>query len=242
LTKKEFEIMDTKIGYRAHACQPTSNSFVILKPFSGVFVGDRSADNLQVLCRNASIRWRVFDRPKNLRKHRTQYCYGGGKVIMSFDAFILIDGIEGESSDDKHHGWIEVLNCGVGVKQTVSRSTSSAGGATAERAQFHNFNFTKQMDIASPQLALECAAGTHIDTIKVEFCRAGTEKVKFMEYKLTNCIISEVIMIAGGDFPVESVNIDYGKIEWCYTLQKREGGGTAGNLVTGWDLQRNCKM
>jgi type VI secretion system secreted protein Hcp len=29
---------------------------------------------------------------------------------MAFDAFIIIDGIEGESTDDKHRGWIEVLS------------------------------------------------------------------------------------------------------------------------------------
>lgn len=27
---------------------------------------------------------------------------------MAFDAFIKIDGIEGESMDDKHQGWIEI--------------------------------------------------------------------------------------------------------------------------------------
>jgi len=33
---------------------------------------------------------------------------------MSFDAFIKIDGIEGESTDDKHQGWIEILHCEMG--------------------------------------------------------------------------------------------------------------------------------
>lgn len=29
---------------------------------------------------------------------------------MAFDAFVRIDGIEGESTDDKHQGWIEILS------------------------------------------------------------------------------------------------------------------------------------
>jgi type VI secretion system secreted protein Hcp len=161
---------------------------------------------------------------------------------MAFDAFIKIDDIEGESTDDKHQGWIEVLDCGVGIKQKISRTASSAGGASAERADFHDFNVTKQIDKSSPELALACANGTHIDNIMIEFCRAGTDKVKFMGYKLTNCIISEVSMAAAADFPIETVNINYGKIEWCYTQQKREGGAIAGNIATGWDLQRNCKL
>lgn len=161
---------------------------------------------------------------------------------MAFDAFIKIEGIDGESTDDKHPGWIEMLNCGVSVKQTVSRTASSAGGASAERADFLNFNFSKLIDKSSPLLALACAAGTHIDSITIEFCRAGTDKVTFMEYRLSDCLISEVTMAAAGDFPMETVDIDYGKIEWRYVQQKRQGGGAAGNIGAGWDLERNCKM
>ena len=163
---------------------------------------------------------------------------------MAFDAFIKIDGIEGESTDDKHAGWIEVTSYNSGLSQTVSSTASSAGGASAERADFQDFSFTKQIDKASPKLALACADGTHINTITVELCRSGTDKVKFMEYKMTNCIISGVSTNGngGGDFPSENVTIDFGKMEWSYTQQKRKGGGASGNVAAGWDLEKNCKV
>jgi len=161
---------------------------------------------------------------------------------MSFDAFIKISGIEGESTDEKHSGWIEILSCDVKISQKISETASSAGGASAERAELSDFSFVKQIDSASPNLALACAAGTHIDNIIIEFCRAGTEKIKFMEYKLTNCMISEVSMIAQGDFPAEKAKINYGKIEWSYTKQNRSGGVAAGNIAGGWNKQKNCKM
>ncbi len=161
---------------------------------------------------------------------------------MAFDAFIKIDGVEGESTDDKHSGWIEALNYTTGVSQTVSATASSAGGASSERADFQDFTFSKQLDTASPKLALACADGSHIDKIIVELCRAGKEKVKFMEYKLTNCIVRNVATSGGGDFPSEEVSINYGKIEWSYAQQKRQGGGAAGNVAAGWDLEKNCKV
>jgi type VI secretion system secreted protein Hcp len=162
---------------------------------------------------------------------------------MAFDTFIKIEGIEGESTDDKHAGWIEVISYDTGVKQKTSATASSAGGGSTERADFDHFSLIKQLDKASPKLALACADGTHIDSILVEVCRAGTEKVKFMEYKMTNCIISKVKTTGGGgDIPAESVSIDFGKIEWAYTVQKRQGGGAAGNVAGGWDLQKNCKV
>jgi len=160
---------------------------------------------------------------------------------MAFDAFVKIDGIEGESTDDKHQGWIEVLSCDVKVSQKVSSTASSAGGGSAERADFSDFSFVKQIDSASPKLAIACAGGTHIDTIVIEFCRAGNEKIKYMEYKLANCLISEVAMVAQGAFPAEKIKVNYGKINWCYMKQNRAGGGAAGNIAGGWDRQKNCK-
>lgn len=163
---------------------------------------------------------------------------------MAFDAFVNIDGIEGESTDEKHSGWIEIQSFGSGLSQTVSRTASSAGGASAERADFREFSFEKYLDKATPKLALACADGSHINQIKVEICRAGTDKVKYMEFIMTDCIISAVDIDGdGGDaFPSESVSINYGKIEWVYTQQKRAGGFSAGNVATGWDLKRNAKV
>ncbi|MBT8342262.1 MAG: type VI secretion system tube protein Hcp [Desulfatitalea sp.] len=58
---------------------------------------------------------------------------------MAFDAFMQIAGIGGESRDDKHQGWIELIRYGIGLRQTVSTTVSSAGGASAGRANFSDF-------------------------------------------------------------------------------------------------------
>ena len=162
-----------------------------------------------------------------------------------FDAFIKIDGVEGESTDAKHKGWIELIQYGMGVKQNISTTASSAGGATAERADFDSFVFSKLIDKSSPLLMLACAAGTHINEIKIELYRAGPDKIKFMEYKLKNSLIRSVLTSSADPnhgFPVELVKINFGKIEWCYVQQKRRGGWASGNIAAGWDLQRNCKV
>jgi type VI secretion system secreted protein Hcp len=165
---------------------------------------------------------------------------------MAFDAFLKIDGIPGESTDDKHKDWIEVLSYGLGIQQPASATASSSGGATAERANFQDFSITKALDKASPKLALASADGTHIKQITLELCRAGGDKVKYMEYKLTNCIISSYHDggSSGGaeTLPVETVTFNYGKIEWTYTQQKRADGSGGGQVAAGWDLQVNKKV
>jgi type VI secretion system secreted protein Hcp len=74
-------------------------------------------------------------------------------------------------------------------------------------------------------------------------CRAGGDKVKYMEYKLSNCIVSSVSTNGGGGAePNESITFNFGKIEWTYTQQKRGDGSGGGNVAAGWDLQINKRV
>ena len=131
---------------------------------------------------------------------------------MAFDAFIRIDGISRECNDDQHSDWIELLDYSLGVQQRVSAAAGNAGGASAGRADFTELGFSKRTDLATPQLALACADGTHIDTITIDLCRAGKEKVRFMQYKLSNCLISG-FSTAGddGELPVDYVIVNFGR-------------------------------
>jgi type VI secretion system secreted protein Hcp len=78
---------------------------------------------------------------------------------MAIDVYVQIEGIKGESSDDKHQGWIEALHLDWGVTQPRSATASTAGGHTAERAEFEVLSFLKHADLASPILLQTCAMG-----------------------------------------------------------------------------------
>jgi type VI secretion system secreted protein Hcp len=160
---------------------------------------------------------------------------------MAFDVFVKIDGIPGESTDDKHKDWIEVLSFSHGINQPASATHSSAGGATAERCNHQDFTISKLLDKASPLLYQNCSSGKHVKDVCVEFCRAGGDKMKYMDVKMEEVIISAVSPSgsSGEGFPSESVSFNYGKIKWVYTQQKRADGGGGGNVPGGWDLVKN---
>ncbi|WP_235669072.1 type VI secretion system tube protein Hcp [Pseudomonas amygdali] len=52
---------------------------------------------------------------------------------MSIDAYLWIDGISGESTDSDCKNWIEINTFCLSAAQSVSRTASSAGGATVGR-------------------------------------------------------------------------------------------------------------
>lgn len=81
---------------------------------------------------------------------------------MAIDAYLQIDGIQGESADAQHPGWIECGSVNWKLHQPRSATASTAGGHTAERAELPDVTFTKLCDLSSPILAQSCATGKTI--------------------------------------------------------------------------------
>ncbi|MFH1572530.1 MAG: type VI secretion system tube protein Hcp [Acidobacteriota bacterium] len=162
---------------------------------------------------------------------------------MAFDAFLKIDGIPGESSDDKHKDWIEILSYSWGVAQPVTGSRSSGGAATAERANHSDFSIVKALDKASPKLFLKTCDGQHVKEVRLELCRATGTKQKYMEYKMSDVIVASVRpggSAQGGEtLPLEEVTFNYGKIEETYTETDHQSGKPKGDVKAFWDLTSN---
>src|SRR4030066_45722 len=111
---------------------------------------------------------------------------------MAFDTFLKIDGIPGESSDDKHKDWIEITSFTHSMEQPASATASNAGGATAERVNHGTFNITHLLDKASPKLYDAVCTGKHIKEVILELCRAGGDKMKYMEVRLEQVLVSRI--------------------------------------------------
>ena len=162
---------------------------------------------------------------------------------MAFDAFIKIDGVPGESQDANHKDWIEVISYTHGMSQPASATASSVGGASSERVDVHDLSFVKQMDKASPKLYELCCSGKHLATATLELNRAGGDKVRYMQMTMEQVLISSVTPNGATDneagFPTETVTLDFGKVKWTYTQQKRADGSGGGNTTGGWDLTEN---
>jgi type VI secretion system secreted protein Hcp len=162
---------------------------------------------------------------------------------MAFDTFLKIDGVPGESTDDKHKDWIEILSYSSGISLHTTGAQSSSGAAAAQRADFQDFTVVKPLDKCSPKLALACASGKPIKEVILELCRAGGDKFKYMEYKMSNCVVTSCRpggSSKGSDtVPLEEVTFNFAKIEWTYTQMKRADGSGGGNVAANWDLTKN---
>lgn len=159
------------------------------------------------------------------------------------DMFLKITGIPGESTDDAHTEWIEILSYSHGISQLGGGLASSDGTRSAERSQHEDFSITKQLDKASPKLSLYVCNGTHIEEVTLELCRVGEDRQTFMVYRLTDAIVSSVRPSGTGAgaemLPIEEVTFSYRTIKWTYTEVDPTTGKAKGDVEADWDLEAN---
>ncbi|CEA63694.1 conserved hypothetical protein [Salmonella enterica subsp. enterica serovar Paratyphi A] len=109
---------------------------------------------------------------------------------MAYDIFLKIDGIDGESMDDKHKNEIEVLGWRWNIHQ---ESTMHAGsGLGSGKVSVTNLEFEHYIDRASPNLFKYCASGKHIPQAILVMRKAGGNPLEYLKYTFTDLIVAVV--------------------------------------------------
>jgi type VI secretion system secreted protein Hcp len=154
------------------------------------------------------------------------------------DYFLKIDGIKGESQDDKHKDEIHVSSFSFGVTNTGTGGSNLGSGGS--RSNVQDMHFTKVVDQASPNLFLACATGKHFDNATVTVRRAGEDPQEYLIYKITEVFVSSISTSAheGGGIAQESVSLNFSKVELSYTPQNADGTPGAVNTKS-YDLKAN---
>jgi type VI secretion system secreted protein Hcp len=153
------------------------------------------------------------------------------------EMFMKLDGIEGESSDDKHKGEIELESFAFGMKNTGGGGTGGGGGAG--KAEFASICFEKRFDRSSPKIFQAAAAGTHVKSAVVTFRRSGKEQQEFLTYKFEDVVFDQYDH-SGDQKPqmIEDIGFQYSKFEMAYRQQNPDGS-LGPEIKAGWDLKAN---
>jgi type VI secretion system secreted protein Hcp len=155
------------------------------------------------------------------------------------DYYLKIDGIDGESLDQKHKGEIEIDSFSWGQTQTGTAASNS--GIGAGKVAMQDVSFVMRVNKASPKIALACANGDHINKAVLVCRKAGKDQQEFLKYTFTDILVSSYH--TGGSqqsdvVPIDQFNLNFSKIECEYKEQKHDGtlGGT---VKMGWDVKQH---
>jgi type VI secretion system secreted protein Hcp len=164
---------------------------------------------------------------------------------MAFDAYLKIEGIEGDATDSNHHGWIQLDSFSHSVMNEAT-GHSMGGHHTGGRCHHGDITVIKPLDGSSPTLSLACCQGKSHASAVIELCRSGASGIDLVPYQkveLNDVTITSVNpqAVNGAAFPTETVTMTYKAIKWTYTKTDTSGNPT-GEIVTGWDLSQNKNL
>lgn len=138
---------------------------------------------------------------------------------MSTGMFMQMTGIEGESEDENHVGWIEIESWEVSYDQPLTPAKDS-DGSQFNRAEHEGLEISKKLDKASASLKKKCWKGEKIDNVKIECFRSLDETASISAYlilELTDVFITEYSLKSNeGELPDEDLTLDYVEIKFTY--------------------------
>ena len=157
---------------------------------------------------------------------------------MAVDMFIKLNGVKGESEDDKHKGENDVLAWSWGVSQSGTMHVGGGGGAG--KANFQDLNITKWVDLGSVTLIQHCSKGTHITDGQLIVRKAGDKPLEYIKLDIKEIIVSSVSTGGSGgeDRLTENVSLNFREWKMTYTPQDKTGAG-GGAVDFGFNIAKN---
>jgi type VI secretion system secreted protein Hcp len=136
------------------------------------------------------------------------------------DYFLRLEGIDGESTDDRHKNTIEVQSFHWGIAQTGG-TASGGGGGGAGKVIFQDMHFVAKVSKASPKLMLACASGQHIPLLEFFVHRAGGDTQDYLKITLKDVYITSYqtggSSAAGDVVPTDQISVNFTEIKFDHT-------------------------
>lgn len=160
---------------------------------------------------------------------------------MSYDAYLHIEGVDGEATAKDHEKHIAIFSFAWGGSNptTVGAHTTGSGGG---KATVSELTISKRTDKASAAIFQKMCSGVHFPKATLVLRKSGGERVDFLKYEMEQVFITSMQWSGsegGDDSPHETVSMSFGKIEVTYALQNADG--TKGEEVPYWFDQRTTE-
>ncbi len=145
------------------------------------------------------------------------------------DIFLQITGIDGESTDDNHIDWIDVLSFSMGMSQPWD------GSVGIGQIIMEDIVLVKQVDKATPKLMEKCAKGEVIPSVILEVSLVDGKRPTYYKYELKNVIVSS--FYSKGDINAHATETFTLHFEWFKVTYSEidYAGKVEGNVEFTWD-------
>lgn len=162
----------------------------------------------------------------------------GSMQDASAAGYLKIGDIKGESTDDGHKDWINLLS----VSQSIDRPSSSEKSKRSHSsATFGDIVLVKEVDASTPKLQEAIAKGTYFPEVQIDFTSDTSEdrRIPYLQWELKNARITSYSFSgsAGDVVPVDQISLNFEEIKVTYTkIDPRTG--EASTIEYSWKVEK----
>jgi type VI secretion system secreted protein Hcp len=157
--------------------------------------------------------------------------------------YVKYDGVKGTATAKGHEGskgWIELQSFQWGVGRGISMAVGRGANREASAPSVSEVVVTKLHDESSPDFTRESLTGDGKKVV-VHFVKTGeNELLPYLEITLENTLVSGYSISSGGDRPMESLSLNFTKIEYKAIAGDEKGKLTTPTTVM-YDLKTGTK-
>ena len=160
-------------------------------------------------------------------------------ALHTAPAYLELDGIQGNSQDEKFKDKIEVVSWHWGASN--HSSASSGKGHSTSVGQIHDINVTKNQDKSSPELMLRCVSGSTIPkgTLHCVKRTGDDQSIVHMKIEFEDMFVTNYQMGGHGhDTQTENMSLAFTTMKIIYTVQA-DSGSPDSTIDKGWHAKEN---
>ncbi len=149
-------------------------------------------------------------------------------IYMNYDN----NSIKGDVTATGWVGWIELSSFQFGVGRGIASPTGGSADRKSSAPSVSEITCTKDQDTSTGPLLTAALQGEGV-TVIIDFVKTSSGQLaKYMEYTLTNTLISGFSTSSGGDRLTESFSLNFTKIQVDPTTIDATGAISNANPVT----------
>jgi len=144
---------------------------------------------------------------------------------MAVDYFLDLDGIQGESQDEKFKDKIQLLSWSWGASNLSS--VAGTGGSGAGKVDLSDFSAMLYFDKSTPKFFKTIVKGTHIAKGTMSAVKTGANGKPYLKVNFTEIFITGLQMSASSEVPSVALSFTYNEIGIDYSVQSEKGDLTS---------------
>jgi type VI secretion system secreted protein Hcp len=158
--------------------------------------------------------------------------------------YLKIGDIKGESTDEGHKDWINLLS----VSSNITRPMGAgASGSTRQRssATFGDVVCVKEVDASTPKLQAAIADGTNFPKVNIDLCTSaeGGKRIPYLMWELKSSRVTSYSVSGSTDgsmVPTEQLSLNFEEIKVTYDKMGKDNK-SQGKVDYSWKIEEGVK-